>query len=181
MNNKNVENGIEIYKQLVRGRFSEKDGNLISSKLISSVIAAVAQSVNINNQTFRKILKVNGLAVRTSKGVFYKNLNCPIYDAKEQVYLSPIELAAQEYGYPPALAKACCDYFENALKLRTGEVIFYTKAEPINKDWIFIDGIDDQTLSLQNKSSGLPDVGFHRGMEIKISEIIWCADAPNGS
>jgi hypothetical protein len=181
MSNENIDNAIELYKQLVKREFTEKDGYLIPNKAISKIIKTVSQSVNISDQTIRMILKSNGLARRTRSGVMYKNINMPIYDAKEQIYLNPIEITALEYGYPPALAKACCDYFENALKLKTGETIFYSKAKPISKEWVFIDGINDTQIGLQGKSEALLDVPFARGMEIRVSEIVWCADAPNGS
>lgn len=66
-------------------------------------------------------------------------------------------------GYPPALAKACSDPFFYQLKLRTGETIDFESAEPINSEWVHIH--DDHP----------------RGMDVRVADIVFVIDAPNGS
>lgn len=66
-------------------------------------------------------------------------------------------------GYPPALAKACSDPFFYQLKLRTGDVIDFECAEPINSEWVHIDD-------------------YHpRGMDVRLADIVYVIDAPDGS
>jgi hypothetical protein len=73
-----------------------------------------------------------------------------------------------------ALAKACFDPFDYALKLRTGEVIRFESASLINSEWIHISiGDLPQIDSLPYKAE--------RGIDIQISEIVWVMDAPMGS
>lgn len=75
--------------------------------------------------------------------------------------------------YPPALAKACVDHFAYAVRLRTGEIYEFQEAEAINCDWVRIKEFDNPI--------GLNGIIFDRGLEIKISEIVWVCDAPRGS
>jgi len=70
-----------------------------------------------------------------------------------------------------ALVKACADPFDYALKLNTGEVIRFESAEFLDADWIRISDI---------KSSDIP-YPAPRGLEVRISSIVWVMDAPEGS
>ncbi len=76
-----------------------------------------------------------------------------------------------------ALAKACQDEFDYALRLRTGEVIYFSSAEVIGSGWvnIILKPMDEQPK--QNRVAYPAD----RGMDIRISDIVWVMDAPNGS
>lgn len=85
---------------------------------------------------------------------------------------------ANTYGYPPSLAKACVDQFDYALMLKNGVVYRFTEAEIINKDWVRIKGTLD---AMQMHSESPPDMTFDRGIDMRVSEIAWVADAPNGS
>lgn len=72
--------------------------------------------------------------------------------------------------YPPSLIKACVDPLDYALKLRTGEVIrFEVAAINGGGEWV--------TLT---NCSGL-EHECPRGVDVRISDIVWCADAPDGS
>ena len=73
-----------------------------------------------------------------------------------------------------ALVKACMDPFDYALKLRTGEVIGFSKAKVMNRDWIHV---SIKTDTVKNPFG----VSVSRGMDIRISDIVWVMDAPNGS
>lgn len=83
----------------------------------------------------------------------------------------------KKYNGSHALAKACYDPFDYALKLRTGEVIRFESARLISPEWIHIEvmPIDDQPN--QNR---LPYPAI-RGMDIRIADIVWVMDAPIGS
>ena len=76
-----------------------------------------------------------------------------------------------------ALAKACYDNpFDYALKLRTGEVIRFYEARVINPEWIHIEFIPSDQLPEKR----IPYLG-ERGIDIRIADIVWVMDAPEGS
>ena len=77
-----------------------------------------------------------------------------------------------------ALAKACFDNcFDYALKLRTGEVIRFTGAEIINNEWIHL------TLDSWLKQAPENRLPFtvERGVDVRLADIVWVMDAPEGS
>jgi hypothetical protein len=75
--------------------------------------------------------------------------------------------------YPESLIKAHGDTFDYKLRLRSGETISFTNAR-ICGDYAHLSGIDKE------RSIGLEHV-FDRGIEVRVSDIVWCADAPDGS
>jgi len=81
--------------------------------------------------------------------------------------------------FPPALAKALTDHpWEYALGLRDGRVIHFSGAELLQGGkWIHLPGPDDK---YRCDLSGV-DFTFERGIDVRISDIVWVADAPNGS
>jgi hypothetical protein len=80
---------------------------------------------------------------------------------------------------PGSLVKALNDQFDYALMLSTGEVIRFTEAR-IEGEWVEIMGwgITGGEKPLAGNPFGFP---FPRGLEINIKDIVWCADAPEGS
>ena len=76
-----------------------------------------------------------------------------------------------------ALAKACQDPFDYALKLRTGEVIRFHCAEVYRPGWVHLDvfGPDQQP-----DKNCLP-FKADRGIDVRIEDIVWVMDAPEGS
>ena len=77
-----------------------------------------------------------------------------------------------------ALTKACLDnYFDYALKLRTGEVIRFTGARVISPEWIHLDATP---LYGGAEHNGLP-YKADRGVDVRIADIVWVMDAPEGS
>jgi hypothetical protein len=77
-----------------------------------------------------------------------------------------------------ALAKACQDdHFDYALKLRTGEVIRFTGATMISPGWIHLEA---RPLYGSSKNNGLP-FPADRGVDVRIADIVWVMDAPEGS
>jgi hypothetical protein len=83
--------------------------------------------------------------------------------------------------YPDSLLKATCDPFEYALKLRTGEVWYFTEAR-IDGDYVHLDFTNHPLYNVPygEKPNPLPHC-FERGVEVRASDIVWCADAPDGS
>jgi len=78
--------------------------------------------------------------------------------------------------YPQVLLKAACDPFDYALKLRTGEVIRFYEAH-IHGDHVTLSG---QTNNYEAPVEGL-QFACPRGVDVRIADIVWCADAPEGS
>lgn len=77
----------------------------------------------------------------------------------------------EKYGHH--LAKATSDQFDFVVGLRTGVVMrFISKTLSIEGDWVFLPEPDTVI--------GLP-FPFCRGMQVRLSEIAWVADAPEGS
>lgn len=77
-----------------------------------------------------------------------------------------------------ALAKACTDKsFDYALRLRTGEVVRFVGATLLNREWINIELPPDGQWDTPNPFPFDAD----RGIDIRISDIVWVMDAPNGS
>ncbi len=76
-----------------------------------------------------------------------------------------------------ALAKACGDEFDYALKLRTGEVIRFTGARVISSGWIHLDVMRHMHQPEKNRLPYKAD----RGIDVRIADIVWVMDAPEGS
>ena len=76
-----------------------------------------------------------------------------------------------------ALAKACQDSFDYAMKLRTGEVINFSFARVLNKEWVhlYIKPMDEQPR--ENRIAYPAD----RGVDVRLADIVWVMDAPLGS
>jgi hypothetical protein len=79
----------------------------------------------------------------------------------------------------PHLAKAAFDPFMYMLCLRDGTRIQFVEAEDIGDGWV---RIVQGHLSDENARAALPAMPpCPRGVDIRLSEIIWVADAPYGS
>lgn len=74
-----------------------------------------------------------------------------------------------------ALCKACYDVFDYALQLRNGTVIRFEFAKIISTDWLHLD-----MWTSPDKGSTLP-YAADRGIDVRISDIVWVMDAPEGS
>lgn len=85
------------------------------------------------------------------------------------------------YLYPPALLKAMEDPFYYALGLRNGEVIFFECVESVRGEWVTVRllGAPGEWAERCKTPSQLPPCP--RGIDIRLSEIVWAADAPFGS
>jgi hypothetical protein len=95
-------------------------------------------------------------------------------------------------GFPPSLAKAVDDNgFSYALGLKDGTVIYFSGAKRNygNEDeWVtltdarecarsFCDAVDRVRVPIREGERGK----FERHIDVRLSEIVWCADAPDGS
>lgn len=76
---------------------------------------------------------------------------------------------------PQSLLKACIDPFSYALRLRTGDVIEFESAT-IHGDFVTLKNDAPETAL----SGGLP-FPCPRGVDVRLDDIVWCADAPHGS
>lgn len=77
-----------------------------------------------------------------------------------------------------ALAKACYDNpFDYAMKLRTGEVIAFSGAKVLNPEWVHLDVKPMYDQPEENRIA----YPAERGMDVRISDIVWVMDAPQGS
>ncbi|MCL5742485.1 MAG: hypothetical protein M1541_00965 [Acidobacteria bacterium] len=93
-----------------------------------------------------------------------KHLDLVLDDSEEQDWMRPL---------PYALAKAIGDSFQYALMLRDGTIIEFESATPPSTGWIMLHG-----PKIVNRGY---DACFDRGMEVRLEEIVWVADAPHGS
>lgn len=95
------------------------------------------------------------------------------------------ELRLQLAGWPSALIKSASDSFEYALGMRSGLVVLFTSATP-SEDlrWVCLNPADS-TMGVRLQIIGLPPefydpdtdtFGFGRGLEIRVADIVWCAD-----
>jgi hypothetical protein len=79
---------------------------------------------------------------------------------------------------PESLRKAICDPFDYALRLRTGEIIRFSKAtvQP-GAEWICLEGAHPEGFVFGSRLK----YPCPRGIDVRVSQIVWCADAPEGS
>jgi hypothetical protein len=94
--------------------------------------------------------------------------------------------ALDKAGWPPALAKATHDSYDYAIGLKDGTVIFFERATSCggNHEWVslWFQSLHDGTTAYHrsfNKTHGIG--GNDRGLEVRVSEIVWASDAPYGS
>ncbi len=87
---------------------------------------------------------------------------------------------------PSSLIKAAIDHpFDYALGLRSGHVIRFDGCQ-FHGQWVTVTLLDPN-LEDWNVSKGImgPVLGtpytFDRGIDVRLDEIVWCADAPQGS
>lgn len=94
-------------------------------------------------------------------------------------------------GWPPWLAKAAGDPFMYAIGLRTGLTLTFTEAERIDgaPTWVRLRGVAQYTFPF-SKTIGVDDAPlrvheapytFARGLEVRLTDILWVADAPFGT
>lgn len=82
---------------------------------------------------------------------------------------------------PDALEKACSDHpWDYVLGLRDGSIIRFSGASYEGGEWVHIETSDLVYTEGEDKRRVLP-FSFDRGLDIRVSDISWVADAPYGS
>jgi len=76
-----------------------------------------------------------------------------------------------------ALSKACDDPFVYAMKLRTGEVLKFECAKMLNREWVHVTLHSVVNQPEENRIAYPAD----RGVDVRLSDIVWVMDAPEGS
>lgn len=91
---------------------------------------------------------------------------------------------SRAFGIPEPLVKASIDPFDYAVGLRDGTVIRFEHCS-FDKDHVFVKLRGIRSHSIAVPVFG-PDVfehnfNFERGLDVRIVDILWAADAPHGS
>lgn len=82
---------------------------------------------------------------------------------------------------PSALVKACSDHFYYGLRLTTGELIYFNEAR-IKGDWVHLDVADGVNKPDHwHKPPPSENPLWERGVDVRLDQIVWVADAPHGS
>lgn len=83
--------------------------------------------------------------------------------------------------FPASLLKSVVDYaFDYALQLRSGEVIRFQGAR-LHGEFVHLNGIQYRTAPGTAGTTTKPRFPFDRGLDVRVADIVWCADAPEGS
>lgn len=96
------------------------------------------------------------------------------------------EQLVQLFKLPDALAKACVDPFIYAMGLKCGIILHFSEATYVaGSDWIHITPqeslVADAELNKTIQPSRRLNMPLERGIDVRLSEIAWVADAPYGS
>jgi hypothetical protein len=91
-----------------------------------------------------------------------------------------IDLAAR--GVPRPLIKATSDASDYALGLKNGTVFTFTEAS-IHGQWVCLEGVRSHSVPAPMRYAATSEMAFSfdRGVEVRLDEIAWVADAPWGS
>jgi hypothetical protein len=94
-----------------------------------------------------------------------------------------LEELDERRGVPHPLSKALCDPFDYALGLRDGTVIRFHYADAFKGGWVRINvgQIYDGGFVNDKEHRTVGDWSFDRGLYVRVSDIVWIADAPQGS
>jgi hypothetical protein len=82
--------------------------------------------------------------------------------------------ARDETNLPPSLQRALTEPGDYALRLRTGEVVRFTRAERFDAFVALFAPGGPSAIS----QSGEPAPEFPDGLEVRITDIVWCARGP---
>lgn len=84
-----------------------------------------------------------------------------------------------ERRYPPSLLKAVSDPFDYVLRLRTGELIYFETAAILG-EWVTLT-LKENSRTMEPSTMGKDCLPCPRGLDVRVRDIVWCADAPMGS
>lgn len=88
--------------------------------------------------------------------------------ARESIAVPTAACSKCERRIPHSLLKAVTDPFMYALRLRSGETLEFAEAR-ISGDYAHL---------IDVKGGAFP---FPRGLDVRVDDIVWCADAPEDS
>jgi hypothetical protein len=97
-------------------------------------------------------------------------------DAAQEEHDAQVKIIEMIVG-STALTKSCFDSFDYAIKLKTGDVIRFTHSRVINREWIHLH-LD--TYPEQPKVDQLA-YPAKRGIDVRLADIVWVMDGPEGS
>ena len=96
--------------------------------------------------------------------------------------IPPYEEPPQPVGWPDALWKARCDPFTYVMCLRNGQMWRFESA------CVCVDAAFVHLVYVRAESSKTGSIGngrgpsmFDRGVDVRIADIVWVADCPEGS
>jgi len=93
-------------------------------------------------------------------------------------------------GIPEALLKAASDLFEYSLGLTDGTVIYFEECQLPDRPadfhgWVHLSGVRSHTMpEVDTENGGFREksaFNFERGLDVRVNQIAWVADAPYGS
>jgi hypothetical protein len=99
------------------------------------------------------------------------------YDYRFDPYRPPICPSCMLL-FPPAILKAMEDPFYYAVGLRNGMVIYFECVEDVYGEWLILRLLEGDIEGRTNPPELPP---CPRGLEVRLSDIVWAADAPFGS
>ena len=103
-------------------------------------------------------------------------------EAGEETFEQECDRACVEQNMPRAVEKALHDPFDYALMLKNGTLIRFQEASMVrDTDWVRLSWEDDGVFGVQKESRRPIPFPCPRGIDVRISEILWVADAPGGS
>ena len=89
------------------------------------------------------------------------------------------EARARSWGWSPMLVRALHDTWLFRLRLRTGEVVQFERAEAIDAGgwWVRLWGVSFVTQFPATDDDGWYWDFSQRGLDVRVSEIVWVSDA----
>lgn len=84
---------------------------------------------------------------------------------------------------PPSLYKAARDEFDYACNVKGVGTIQFCRAE-FHGQWVRLFGnafVANEREFLRDSRANLGNYPHPRGVDVRLTDIIWCSDAPNGS
>lgn len=81
-----------------------------------------------------------------------------------------------------SLDKSRCDDFSYAMQLSTGMIVRFTSSTlSENGEWLHIRGVRVMEDLLKLWDYGYEPREFSRGMDVRVNQIVWSSDCPEGS
>lgn len=82
-------------------------------------------------------------------------------------------------NYPESLLKACHDEFDYALMVQGGSVFRFRRAQ-LQGRFVHLSGVFEVNF-MPVDGERYKGYSFDRGVDVRLADILWCADAPEGS